>query len=238
MNEAVHGSGLQSLDEGCARWEAAVADLLEGVITSEEEQALREHAAGCAHCDSLLRDAAQGREWVRMLHDAPLPVPEELLGKILARTAAQGAPRMDETLGDTGAHAIVLPHPAFFTHGQREARVLMTAAMAVFSIALTLSLAGVRWADLNAAIHSPSSLGVSASRQFFDAKKQAVSFYDNLRLVREVEATVQDLRQKQQNKEKSTQPLRPSALHTYEGLGTGALTAVVLPAMADRRSTL
>ena len=237
MSEA-YGGGLQALDEGCARWEAAVADLLEGTISLEEEQALRGHAAGCAHCESLLRDAGQGREWVRMLHDAPLPVPEELLGRILAKTAVIGAPQMDGAFSDTGAHALLLPHPAFLTHGHREARVLMTAATAFFSIALTLSLAGVRMADVNAAIHSPSSLGVSASRQFFDAKKQAVSFYDNLRVVREVEATVEDLRQRERDKNKDAQPLHPSALHTYESTGTGTLTAVVLPAVADRRDTL
>lgn len=76
--------------------------------------------------------------------------------------------------------------------GQRQARLLMTAAMAVFSVALTLSMSGIRLSNLHAAVAAPGQLQASASRQFFDTKKQVVSFYDNLRVVREMEANVHD----------------------------------------------
>ena len=238
--------GLQPLEqEGCDRWEAALADLLEGALLSEEEAALREHAATCEHCGVLLRDAGHGREWMRLLHDAPLPVPEALLGKILAKTAVQGAPlgagsAAGEQDGLPIAGVLAMPQGTWTARGQREARVLMTAAMAFFSVALTLSLTGVHLAEVSAAMRSPASVGVSASRQFFDTKKQVVSFYDNLRLVREVEATVQDLRHTSDGNAKKSEPqkpLHPSAFR-IGNTAAGSPMLAVCPLTAEERKSL
>ncbi len=71
-----------------------------------------------------------------------------------------------------------------------QPRLAMTAAMAFFSIALTLNLTGVRLHDLRAAHFGPSGvrrtvadLGASASRQF-----------QNSRVVYQVESRVSELR--------------------------------------------
>ena len=192
-------------DAICLHWEASLVDLLDGVLAPEEEARFREHAEGCAQCQALLRESERGREWARLLHDTPPPVPEHLLGRILAQTAGSATDHAIGALGAAGYDAgpgaalplgAALPHPAAWSaRGQRQARVLMTAAMAFFSIALTLSMTGFHLSDVRAAVHSPGSLGVSASRQFFDTRKQVVNFYENLRVVREMEVTVEDLRQ-------------------------------------------
>jgi soluble lytic murein transglycosylase-like protein len=71
-----------------------------------------------------------------------------------------------------------------------QPRLAMTAAMAFFSIALTLNLAGVRLRDLRAANFGPSGVrrtvadvGASASRQF-----------ENSRVVYKLESRVSELR--------------------------------------------
>ncbi len=184
------------MSDSCAYWEEALVDLLDGTLAPERQAAFTRHAESCAACRDLLRDCGQGREWIGMLHDAPPAIPPDLLGRILSRT---GTGMMPEATG-FGLHAVegmasVLPLPVWASRGQRQARILMTAAMAVFSIGLTLSITGTRLGDVRVAMANPAALQVSAFRQFFDTKKQVVSFYDNLRLVREVEATVQDLRQ-------------------------------------------
>ena len=229
--------------ESCLRWEAALADLQDGTLAPAEVAAFERHAATCPPCLLLLREAGHGREWVRMLHEAP-PVPEALLGKILARTSAA------EAMGAIGMHeaampsdfngsamplqagnVLVLPAASWNFHGQREARLLMTAAMAFFSVALTLSVVGFHLGNVHAAVRAPGTIGASASRQFFDTKKQVVSFYDNLRLVREMEATVQDLRHNttdQLEKTKHSEQPQPSARENSP--------ATQLPAMA-REST-
>ncbi len=247
---------LRGGEESCPGWEAAIVDLLDANLGAAEEAALRDHAANCLSCGELLREAGAGREWVRLLQEEPVRVPEELLGKILARTstltgsgAGAGLPGLGglDVPATAGVLAAVLPHPGF--HGQRQARLLMTAGMAFFSIALTLSLAGIRISSVHAAVRSPESLpasiSASASRQFFDTKKQVVSFYDNLRLVREVEATVEDLRRSSsEGPKKGTET--PSSLHPSAAKRNGltgpeplfATRTALLRSKADERNTL
>ena len=71
-----------------------------------------------------------------------------------------------------------------------QPRLAMTAAMAFFSIALTLNLTGVRVKDFRAEMLRPSSL----HRSVADATASATRSFQNLRVVYEVESRVSDLR--------------------------------------------
>jgi hypothetical protein len=90
----------------------------------------------------------------------------------------------------------VLPFRTRIVHGFRslghtmlQPRLAMTAAMAFFSIALTLNLTGVRLSQLRASDLKPSSIMRSASQ----AKASVVRYTDNLRVVYELESRVRDL---------------------------------------------
>ena len=94
------------------------------------------------------------------------------------------------------AFANVIPFRTRITHGFRslgqtmlQPRLAMTAAMAFFSIALTLNLTGVRLSGLRASDLKPSSIMRSASQ----AKASVVRYTDNLRVVYELESRVRDL---------------------------------------------
>jgi hypothetical protein len=87
----------------------------------------------------------------------------------------------------------------------KDARMLMTAAMAFFSIALTLNLIGIRVDSLRMADLKPAALQNTIARQFYGAKKQMVSYYENLRLVYEVETKMQELR-RDADTQPNTQP--------------------------------
>jgi hypothetical protein len=95
-----------------------------------------------------------------------------------------------------------------------DSRMLMTAAMAFFSIALTLNLAGVRLTNLRLSDLTPASLEMNLTRQFYDAKGSVVRYYDNLRLVYEVESRMRDLRRSEQMRqappERKTEPANPN----------------------------
>jgi hypothetical protein len=71
-----------------------------------------------------------------------------------------------------------------------QPRLAMTAAMAFFSIALTLNLAGVRLRDLRAANFTPSGLRHSVG----DMTASATRSFQNLRVVYQVESRVGELR--------------------------------------------
>jgi hypothetical protein len=69
-----------------------------------------------------------------------------------------------------------------------QPRFAMTAAMAFFSIALTMNLTGVHPLSLRASDLRPSSL----TREFTNTKASAVRYYEGLRVVYELESRVHD----------------------------------------------
>ncbi len=75
-----------------------------------------------------------------------------------------------------------------------EPRLMMTAAMAFFSIALTLNLTGIKLTELRAADLRPSRLRATLTRQYYSTNEQVMKYYENLRLVYEMEARVRELR--------------------------------------------
>lgn len=175
----------------CEEWEALLVDALDGMLPATESAAFEAHSEECKACAELLAHTKQGREWLGYLHREP-EVPGDLLAKILTRT--------------TGAEGIPLavaagPQPAIpytrsipFRRSFYETRLLMTAAMAFFSIALTLNLAGVKLSNLRLADLKPSAISGTLSRQFYGTKEQVVKYYDNLRFVYQMESKVRELR--------------------------------------------
>jgi hypothetical protein len=75
-----------------------------------------------------------------------------------------------------------------------EPRLLMTAAMAFFSIALTLNLTGIKLTQVHAADLRPARLKATLTRQYYSTNEQVMKYYENLRVVYEMEARVRELR--------------------------------------------
>jgi hypothetical protein len=80
-------------------------------------------------------------------------------------------------------------------HTLLQPRLAMTAAMAFFSIALTLNLTGVSISNLRASDLKPSSI----LRSCYEAKARVVRYSDNLRVVYELESRVRDLQRSTDN---------------------------------------
>ncbi len=81
-------------------------------------------------------------------------------------------------------------------------RMAMTAAMAFFSIALTLNLTGVRLGQLSTASLRPSNV----RRVVADRSAAAVRSFQNMRVVYQAETQVNDLRNNWQAAEETAQP--------------------------------
>jgi Putative zinc-finger len=76
-----------------------------------------------------------------------------------------------------------------------EPRIALVAAMAFFSISMTLNLMGVRLTSFRAADLQPQAMRRAVTRQYAQANARLVHYYENLRIVYEVEARVHQLRQ-------------------------------------------
>ena len=154
----------------CGQWETLLADALDGLLKPEDESLFAEHMAGCQACTALFEEARRGREWLEFLSPEP-EVPAGLLDKILAQTG----PGQVSGYGLMAGNTKVLPmppawqRPGFAAQIRRfaEPRLLMTAAMAFFSIALTLNLTGVKLSGLRMADLRPTAWSGDSQRHLF-----------------------------------------------------------------------
>ncbi len=213
---------------GCEEWQELLVDALDGTLSSTDSAAFTLHARDCAACAQLLEETRRGGEWLGYLHHAPV-APGDLVEKILARTTGT-APRLPVL---TTGVASVEGQPwlgrsvaVLQRHGV-ESRLLMTLAMAFFSIAFTLNLTGVHLKQLRLSDLSPSALASSVSRQYYSTSAQVVRYYENLRFVYEVESRVNEFRRDSSATGSSAPAQKPASTPSAgpSGSGNGAGSA-------------
>ena len=193
----------------CGHWETLLADALDGLLKPEDEAVFTAHMTVCPACAALFEESRRGREWLEFLSPEP-EVPAGLLDKILAQTG----PGQVAGYGLVPGSSSVLPirpssipawqRPGFMGQIRRfaEPRLLMTAAMAFFSIALTLNLTNVRLSSIRLSDLRPSSIRSFLERRVTMASTPIIRYYDHLRFVYEVESRMRELRR---NSEDSNQ---------------------------------
>ena len=210
-------SQFEEFDErpaACSVCEAMLPEAVDGLLSEAERHAFNQHVAGCVECARELTEAQRGAAWLSMLKSQAPEPPAGLLAKILAETSgavqhnsnavATAFPALEteplpvglkprrgssspwaafrKQLGDT--FSIETARATF------QPRMAMTAAMAFFSIALTLNLTGVRLRDLRASNFTPSAI----KRTVADVDASAIRMFQNNRAVYQVESRLSELR--------------------------------------------
>jgi hypothetical protein len=221
----------------CIQWEMLLADALDGLLRPEDQALFAAHKSHCPACAALFEEARRGRQWLEFLSPEP-EVPAGLLARILAQTGPRQSGQL-EGYGLAPAANNVLPMPApptldwqrpgFIPNLRRfsEPRLLMTAAMAFFSIALTLNITGVHLSAVRRADLRPISVNSipGQARSFFErrltmASTPVIRYYDHSRLVYEVESKVRELRRATEDSNQQ----KPSQLSPGESKQTPART--------------
>lgn len=181
----------------CEEWEECLAENLDGILPEAKRAAFEAHGQDCPGCSELLARAAQGREWMQFLQEEP-HVPPALVGKILDRTT--GPHGTSVLAGAVPASSGATVWQFSMRRSFQETRLLMTLAMAFFSITLTLNLIGFHPGSVNLKDMSVSSLENAAVRSFYNTKKKVVQTYDNtyggLRFLYELNAQLKQLKQR------------------------------------------
>ena len=196
----------------CGQWETLLADALDGLLRPEDEAIFSTHMATCTACAEMFEEARRGREWLEFLSPEP-EVPAYLLDKILSETG-QGltTPGRLVVAGAPAGSAMAMPpvwqQTGFSARLKRfaEPRLMMTAAMAFFSIALTLSMAGVRFDVVHIGDLRPANVRSVLEKRIMTASTPIVRYYDHLRFVYEVESRMRELKrttESEQNQQKS-----------------------------------
>lgn len=177
-------SGMQ-----CAEVEALLSEALDGALPGPTLAAFEAHQQGCASCRSTVAEARAGMRLLHALDDAEPP--RNLVHNILAQTI--GALPSE--------HAVVPPRGEGWLEKLKgrlapvfapvvTPRFAMSFGMAFFSITMLLGIAGFRFGDVR---HwDLTSKGIQ--RTYYATEARVMRYYDNMRLVYEIESRVRDLR--------------------------------------------
>jgi hypothetical protein len=217
MSQFGESKGFDERPSACAVCEGMLPEAVDGMLSEAEQCAFDKHVASCVECARELAEARRGAAWLNMLKSQAPEPPAGLLAKILADTtgAAQydssaiAAPVASLPVWETARRpGAIKPSrgwniqwtafrrqlsDVFSIESERaifQPRIAMTAAMAFFSIALTLNLTGVRLRDLRASNFTPSAL----KRTVADADASATRMFQNNRAVYQVESRLSELR--------------------------------------------
>ncbi|HEV2274156.1 MAG TPA: zf-HC2 domain-containing protein [Acidobacteriaceae bacterium] len=193
-------AGRESRRLHCEDLEGLMADAVDESLSAADAAAFRAHVEACAACAELFEQARRGIAWLGYLEAEP-QTPADLMRKILARTSGAAlTPAMPVGRAAQSSARMQIRVPAWYRSAAPvarrivEPRLLMTAAMAFFSIALTLNLTGIRLSGIRLADLRPSAMRITLARQYYSAKEEGVKYYDNLRFVYEMEARVRELK--------------------------------------------
>jgi hypothetical protein len=207
--------GFAERSAACTVCEAMLPEAVDGILSEAEQAAFDKHVAGCVECASELAEAKRGAAWLSMLKSQAPEPPAGLLAKILAETTGTVhypaspavAPAAFVPVQRPIVPVAVNPHKALAGQWSSlrklwdgliaadssrtifQPRLAMTAAMAFFSIALTLNLTGVRLRDLRASNFTPSAV----RRTVADIDASVTRKFQNNRAVYQVESRLSEL---------------------------------------------
>lgn len=196
----------------CGEAEGLLAEALDGTLNASVLAAFEAHQQSCAACRAMVEEASAGMHWLEALDEAEPP--RNLVHNILAQTigalpsehaapVARGEGWLDKLKGRLTPIFSPVATPRF----------AMSFGMAFFSITLLLGIAGFHLADLK---HLDlSSKGIT--KTYYATQARVVRYYENIRLVYEIESRVNDLRrvatpqnnqnnQNQQNQQEAPTP--------------------------------
>ncbi|HEY5028265.1 MAG TPA: hypothetical protein VIK39_07635 [Candidatus Angelobacter sp.] len=177
----------------CGEFEALLADALDNAIATDTRTAFDEHGRGCAVCGPLWAEAREGMLMVQGL--AELEPPKNLVHNILAATSRKEA-TAEQLAEDAklGWMERMRRNLRPQVGGLMHSRFAMSFAMAFFSLSITLTLAGVKVTDVKNMVEHPSMLRKNAVLGFTHVEAKVASYYENLRLVYQVQAKVRELK--------------------------------------------
>lgn len=177
-------SGMQ-----CVECEGLLAEAIDGALHGSALAAFEAHQQSCPACRAMVEEATAGLHWLKGLDE--VEPPRHLVHNILAQTIgalpsehAVVSPRGEGWLDKLKGRLAPMFAPV------ATPRFAMSFGMAFFSITLLLSIAGLHISDLRRL--DLSSKGIA--KTYSSTQARVIRYYDNLRLVYEIESRVRDLR--------------------------------------------
>src|ERR1700722_19105491 len=196
----------------CNEFDLLLADALDGVLSGTGLDRFQAHAKVCKVCGPQLAEAEAGRNWLKGLTEVEPPA--SLVNNILASTTGVDTQRLRVS-------ARVPQRVSWWEHVQasliesvmepiwatvRQPRFAMSFGMAFFSLSVGLTVSGVKPADLRQISLRPSAI----RHTYYATQARVVHYYENVRIVYEVESRVRELKRTVAPAEPGPRPSRPA----------------------------
>jgi len=180
-------------DMQCSQFETLLADALDGVLPEKLGLAFEEHSRSCGVCGPMFSEVQQGMLLLHSLEE--LEPPKNLVHNILAATSATASAKAEAATAQRGGVlARLWKSLPGMSGGALHPRFVSSFAMAFFSLSLTLSLAGVKLKDITHMDWRPGSVKKAVVLQYTQIESRVVRYYENMRIVYEIESRVRELR--------------------------------------------
>jgi hypothetical protein len=176
----------------CSEFESLLAEALDDTLSAEKRQAFDDHGQSCEVCGPLYAEAWEGMLLVQKL--AEMEPPKNLVHNILAVTSRKHAVETKAATEKLSWMERLSRSLRPQMVGMMHSRFAASFAMAFFSLSITLTLAGVKITDIKNVDFHPTALRKSAVLSFTHVEAKVTSYYENLRLVYQVQARVRELK--------------------------------------------
>jgi hypothetical protein len=185
----------------CHEFDGLLSDALDGVLAGSRLDRFRAHARVCSGCGPMFAEVEAGRSWLKELTEVEPPA--RLLTNVLVSTsgvesrflqrpateAAQAGFGWSER-AQAWVQGAVQPIIEGVWATVRQPRFAMSFGMAFFSLSVALSMLGVKASDLRQVSLRPAAI----RHTYYNTQARVVRYYDNIKLVYEVQAAVRELK--------------------------------------------
>jgi anti-sigma factor RsiW len=171
----------------CADVENLVAEYVDGTLSHDVRTAVERHLSVCPECREFIHDAAEGAALLGRLPD--VDPPQELITLIAFHAPMGRARDPRETPGLFSRLVSKWLQPVL------QPKFAMGMAMTIVSFAMLERCTGVRVQHIQAADLTPSHIAATVEDKVIRSRDRVFKYYENIRLVYEVETRLQRLEQ-------------------------------------------
>lgn len=197
----------------CAEFEIVLGDYVDGAVSIDQRRQVEAHADGCESCRELLRDVFQAVNFVESI-DKPVP-PAELITRLVYH-APKGRVRPE---GER--HGWFAGVFARWLQPMLQPRMVMSMAMTILSFAMLGKCTGVHLQEITAADLNPVVLWNNLEDKSLRTWDRTVKYYENLRLVYEMETRLKEMREQQDVPSSNNAPSQNTQKSSNGGQNSG-----------------
>ena len=181
----------------CAEIEILICDYVDGTLSADRKAEVERHLAECPDCAEMARDSAAAVAFIGRA-EAVTPPPE-----LITRILFDAPWRKNKS----AAHGLRSRLSGWFSP-LLQPKFVMGAAMTILSFSILSQLAPVR--QLRASDLEPRAVWSGLENRALDAWDRGVKFYDNLKFVYQIQTTLREWQQQDEEQRPVKRQTRPA----------------------------